>query len=127
MPKNEYTIGRGKPPSATQFKPGQSGNPAGRPKGSKNFKTDFLEELQSTIEISEGGEKKQITKQRALFKRLINAAIGGDVKAVDAVMKLCLFFTEPEEIAADNSLSTEDWKLVGAFMENLRGNDVTYT
>lgn len=27
----------------TKFKPGQSGNPAGRPKGSNNFETDFDE------------------------------------------------------------------------------------
>ncbi|MEM9435268.1 MAG: DUF5681 domain-containing protein [Pseudomonadota bacterium] len=31
-----YDVGYGKPPTANQFKPGQSGNPKGRPKGSKN-------------------------------------------------------------------------------------------
>ena len=121
MSKKEYTIGRGKPPAATQFKSGQSGNPAGRPKGSKNFKTDFLEELQSKIEISEGGEKKQITKQRAIIKRMINGAIGGEVKAADAVMRLSLAFTEPEEITSDNShLSAEDLNLLEAFVSNQR-------
>ncbi|WP_342353589.1 DUF5681 domain-containing protein [Acuticoccus sediminis] len=32
-------VGRGKPPKHSQCKPGQSGNPGGRTKGSKNDKT----------------------------------------------------------------------------------------
>jgi len=32
-PESDYEIGRGKPPMHTRFKPGQSGNPKGRPKG----------------------------------------------------------------------------------------------
>ena len=43
--ERDYEVGRGKPPLHTRFKPGQSGNPKGRPKGVRNFKTDrFLNE-----------------------------------------------------------------------------------
>lgn len=39
------------PSSDTQFKPGESGNPAGRPKGSRNkLSTDFLRELADSFE-----------------------------------------------------------------------------
>ena len=123
MPKDDYTVGRGKPPTENQFKPGQSGNPTGRPKGSKNFRTDFMEELQIKIEITEGGKKQEVTKQRAIIKRMINGAMGGEVKAADAVMKLSLAFTDPEEIAADNKLSIEELKLLEAFIDNQRGGD----
>ena len=34
--RKSYAVGHGKPPEATRFKPGQSGNPKGRPKGKKN-------------------------------------------------------------------------------------------
>ncbi len=40
-----YDVGYRKPPKHTRFKPGQSGNPRGRPKGTKNLKTDLIEEL----------------------------------------------------------------------------------
>ena len=51
-----YEVGYRKPPKATQFKQGQSGNPHGRPKGTKNLKTDLIEELGEHITLSEGGK-----------------------------------------------------------------------
>ncbi len=35
----DYDVGYGRPPEATQFKPGRSGNPNGRPKGAKSEDT----------------------------------------------------------------------------------------
>ena len=34
----DYVVGYGRPPKATQFAPGKSGNPRGRPKGSRTLK-----------------------------------------------------------------------------------------
>src|SRR5262249_2514390 len=47
-----YAVGYGNPPQATQFKPGQSGNPGGRPKGSKNFASLIESELNKRIDIA---------------------------------------------------------------------------
>ncbi len=35
VPPRDYEVGYGKPPSRTRFRSGQSGNPRGRPKGTK--------------------------------------------------------------------------------------------
>ncbi len=42
---SDYEVGYGKPPRHTRFQPGRSGNPRGRPKDTKNLKTDLIEEL----------------------------------------------------------------------------------
>jgi hypothetical protein len=53
-------VGYGKPPQRTQFKPGNSGNPRGRPKGTKNLKTDLMEELGEKILVHEGDRARRI-------------------------------------------------------------------
>src|SRR5438045_2771148 len=40
-----YAVGYCRPPLHTRFKPGQSGNPSGRVKGSKNLKSLFHQTL----------------------------------------------------------------------------------
>ncbi len=81
-----YPIGYKRPPSHTQFKPGQSGNTNGRPKGAKNFATIFQEELHAKIEVTENGKRKQISKRQAIVKQHVNKAAAGDAKAATVVL-----------------------------------------
>ena len=83
------TVGYGRPPKRTQFKPGQSGNPSGRPKGARNFRAELLEELAEPITVNDGGRDLTITKQRAFVKTLVRAAIGGNVRACGTLLSLC--------------------------------------
>jgi hypothetical protein len=77
-------VGYRRPPKATRFKPGQSGNPKGRPRGSANLATDLAAELNEQITVREGGQAQRVNKQRALIKSLMAKALQGD----------CLRFTE---------------------------------
>jgi Family of unknown function (DUF5681) len=65
----EYDVGYRRPPEATRFKPGRSGNPKGRPKGSPNLATDLSAELGEQITVREGGQERRVSKQRALIHR----------------------------------------------------------
>ncbi len=87
MPSDDKT-GYGKPPKHTQFKPGQSGNPKGRPRGAKNLKTDLEEELRELIVVREGGNVKTVSKQRAMLKSLTAKAVQGDPRAADIVINM---------------------------------------
>jgi hypothetical protein len=91
-----YKIGYGKPPVATRFKPGQSGNPRGRPKGSRNLATDLAAELEELITVREQGRARRVTKQRALIKSLMERALAGNVRASTAMLALyARTITEP--------------------------------
>ncbi|MGE4173791.1 MAG: DUF5681 domain-containing protein [Methylocystis sp.] len=85
-PRNgEYSVGYGRPPQHTRFRPGRSGNPKGRPKGSKNFHTVFAEELAQSVTLIENGKRKKMPKARALVKQSINKALGNDPRATAIV------------------------------------------
>jgi hypothetical protein len=98
-----YDIGYGKPPAATQFKPGRSGNPKGRPKGSRNQQTVIAEELNRKIVVVEGGKRKKITKRAAIAKALVNKAVQGDIKAANTLL-LHEARSAPPEAALDHRL-----------------------
>ncbi len=86
--QDDNGIGYGRPPLHSRFKPGESGNPRGRPKGTASFKSDLLEELSETIAVREGGSEVRITKRRAIVNQLVAASIGNP-KAATALINLC--------------------------------------
>ena len=118
----EYKVGYKKPPKSCQFKPGQSGNPKGRPKLIQDFNTDFQDELNETIPIQEGGKAKCITKQRALIKKLVANALNGNASS----MKIITAYLSKLPIKVDDlekDLSIEDAKILQNFIERKINND----
>lgn len=85
-PSQPYQVGYGKPPAHSRFKPGQSGNPSGRPKGAKNkrlalheerLKSIILEEAYRFIKVSDGDRPVSIPMAQAVIRSLaVNAARG---------------------------------------------------
>lgn len=87
-PVSAYEIGYKKPPAATRFKKGTSGNPKGRPKGAKNYSTIVEETLDEPVAVTESGKRRYISKRHAMYKQQVNKAVSGDTKAFAAVQKL---------------------------------------
>ena len=77
-----YAVGYGKPPGHSRFKPGHSGNPKGRPKGSKNIATLLERALTERVFVTENGKRRSISKLEASFKQLVNRAASGDLAAM---------------------------------------------
>ena len=108
-PTGDYEVGYGKPPKSGQIKKGERRNPKGRPKGSKNLKTDLLDELGEMMRVREGGRERRISKQRALIKTQVARALNGNDRAASKVIDLYLKVIGIEDAAADADLSlTED-------------------
>ena len=77
-----------RPPVETRFRKGSSGNPRGRPKGSKSAKARLELALSAPVTINEGGTPKVIEQRTALFKALVAKAIKGDTRSAALVIKL---------------------------------------
>lgn len=86
MNKNDRDGGYGKPPKGTQFRKGRSGNPKGRPRGSRNSTSLLDEALKERVIISENGRRRRITKLEAILKQLVNKAARGDHRATQLLL-----------------------------------------
>lgn len=100
-PHSDEQVGYGRPPAAHRFRPGVSGNPSGRQRGSRNLRTDLSEELSEVITVQEAGQSSRLTKQRALVKRLCAQSLSGDHRAMAQVVGLVLRLL-PSETSADD-------------------------
>ena len=124
--KSDYEVGYRKPPKRTRFKPGQSGNPRGRPKGTKNLKTDLMEELGEKIVIREGDRSQKVSKQRALLKSVVNRAIKGDARVIGIALSTMMRLLDTGEGApdAEGALLDDEHVILQAFEDRVRrGSD----
>lgn len=85
---SDYEVGYGKPPKATRFKAGQSGNPKGRAKGSLNAATLMQQLVAERVMVVEKGRERSMPMLEVLFRRVVNKAAKGDLKAFQMVLTL---------------------------------------
>ena len=84
----KQTVGYKHPPEHSRFKKGQSGNPRGRRRKTVTVADIVAEELQSTVFISENGQRIKINKLRLFFKQALNRAISGNAQSFVHAMKI---------------------------------------
>jgi hypothetical protein len=116
-------VGRGSPPKHQQFKKGVSGNPNGRPKGSKNLATLISEAAYDQVTITtKSGETKKLSRIQATTLQLANKAAQGDPKAMLNFMN---WVDEVETRAANArpaeiAISEADLKVIQAVHERMK-------
>lgn len=116
-----YEVGYKKPPAATRFKPGQSGNSKGRPKGSKNFATALLQELNAKVRVSENGKQKTITKRDAVAKQVVNQAAAGNPRAIPILLNEARQFEQSDEGKGGlDGLAREDELVMANIIQRIR-------
>ena len=110
---HDYEVGYGKPPRNTQFKKGQSGNPRGRPPGSKNLATLVSVALNEPVIVVENGGRRKITKREAIIKQLVNRSTKADWRAIKILLDIVREIenrVEPE--TGESSFSAADEKVI---------------
>jgi hypothetical protein len=111
-----YTVGYGKPPPHGRFRPGRSGNPAGRTPGVGNLGTDVRRTLKTPVKVKEGGRSRTISTQAGVLMMLREKALNGDQRALDRLVELASRFNnEPGPDAAERNLSDDDQAILAAY------------
>ena len=121
MSNNKCTDGRknNRPPKEHQFKPGQSGNPKGRPKENDRMKRFSMNNLRSFImndahkevDIVENGRRKTVPQLYIIISRLNNQAAKGNVAAARLAIKLL------ETAASGNDKDLYEWTIAWAELQ----------
>jgi Family of unknown function (DUF5681) len=83
-----YAVGKYRPPLHSRFKPGQSGNPKGRAKQSRNLRTIVNQVLSEDMQIREGGRLRRMCAMEALVRTLLARSFKGDPKALASLIML---------------------------------------
>lgn len=111
------------PPKATRFKPGQSGNPSGRPKAAKRLLSELEAALSAPVTIKVGSRKRRVSKMQAAVKSLADRAASGD----PLVLRLLLAELRhaesraSEEPAVQEDLTEADRDVIAAMLLRIGG------
>ena len=95
--RSDYDVGYAKPPEANRFKPGQSGNPMGRPKKRVAQRIDpameptqgfILNELYRRVRVRDGDQTVEMSAIQVALRTLVNDAMAGKPAARKEVIQL---------------------------------------
>jgi hypothetical protein len=114
QPENDYEVGYCKPPCHTRFSKGQSGNPRGRPAGSKNLKTLLSKALNQPVVVTENGGQRKISKREAIITQLVNRSATADLRAIKILLDMLRDIEGQTEVTSPEtaSFSAADEKVI---------------
>src|SRR5262245_58605577 len=104
--RGDYEIGKGRPPKSTRWKPGQSGNPKGRPKGLKNAARMATDALNRKLTVTMNGKGRKMSVADVAYRRIADKAMEGDQKALAFLLMLANNLN-PTEMVETDAISTE--------------------
>ena len=87
-----YEVGYGKPPAHTRFRPGQSGNPKGRMKGSREAAKSLLELFdaigEEVVETRIGSSVRKMSRRELSIRQFYANLAKGDARAMNMLLAI---------------------------------------
>jgi hypothetical protein len=84
----DYAVGYGRPPVATRFKPGKSGNPKGRKPAPPSLAEILMEELAALVPIKQGDKTTKLPMARIVIRKHLQLAAQGNAASARLVFAL---------------------------------------
>lgn len=105
-----YAVGKGRTSPHTRFAQ-NDGRPRGRrAKGTRNAATEWNEELNERMVLTEGGRKKKVNKLRAVIKAAVNQSLKGNVRAMEITLRNApAADSGPRIVAPDDAAIIAQW------------------
>lgn len=114
-PRGNYTVGYARPPIATRFQPGRSGNPLGRPRKSRPEPLDLpaglsplnravLEHMLTPLDGASNPVVPSTNLERVI-KQAVDGAMSGDVRCLRLILPLYEEAQKAKTACPDNELS----------------------
>ena len=118
----DYIVGYGRPPKERQFAAGKSGNPKGRPKGSRTVGAILQDILNQKIAVTENGKTRRIPTLEVMFRRLVNDAVRRDPVALKLLLPLIdRYAASPETELRLGELLAEDQAILSQYLSSPAG------
>lgn len=103
----DYAVGYGKPPKGGQFKKGKSGNPKGRPKGSRNKGSIIRNIIDRKVVVRENGKERKTTVFEAAMEKLVATGLNGTMNDLIKLVQLIEKHTPDKFEDERNAVPTE--------------------
>jgi hypothetical protein len=119
---SDYVVGYRRPPKATRFTAGKSGNPKGRPKGSRSVGALLQDIIRQKVAVTENGKTRRMSALEVMFRRLVNDAMRSDARAMKLLLSLVDRYGDSPEAALHlGEMLAEDRDILAQYLPNSGG------
>ena len=106
-------VGYRRPPKSGRFKKGVSGNPGGRPRGTRNMRSVFRDVMRQKISVTENGRTRKVPALEVMLRRLANEAMRSDPRALRLILPMIERYADaPEAQTGTDELMAEDERIL---------------
>ena len=105
---SDYTVGDKKPPKEHQFKPGVSGNIAGRPKGKVPLARLIEKHLDAKVLVTVGATQKKMSRREALIISFVGDALKGKDRVRKHLLDLVLLMEAQSAMESSQTPTSND-------------------
>jgi hypothetical protein len=110
-------VGYRQPPKSTRFKKGKSGNPKGRPRGSRGVSAVLRDVIRQKISVTENGKTRRVSALEVMLRRLANDAMRNDPRALKLILSLVDRYVQSSEVESPiDDVLAEDQEILARYL-----------